>query len=46
VAFHAVRTESSFKQTGDAAMLELAALNFEQIVREGEEPETCIAQLA
>jgi hypothetical protein len=26
-------------------MLKLADLNFEQIVRESEEPETCIAQL-
>ena len=46
MVLHAVRTESSFKQIDDAAMLKLASLNFEQIVREGEEPKACIAQLA
>src|SRR5690349_20229190 len=43
---HAVRAESSFKQIGDTAVLKLASLNFEQIVREGEKPKACIAQLA
>ena len=46
VVLHGVRTEPSFKQIDDAAMLKPACLNLEQIVREGEEPETCIAQLA
>src|SRR4029450_1677476 len=46
VVLHAVRAESPFKQIDDAAMLELARLQFEQIVREGEEPKPCIAQLA
>ena len=41
----AVRAKSSFEQIDDAAMLELPGLNFEQIVREREEPETCVAQL-
>jgi len=42
----AVRAKSSFEQIDDAAMLELPGLNFEQIVREREEPKTCVAQLA
>jgi hypothetical protein len=33
VVFHAVRSESSFKQIDDPAMLKLAGLTFEQIVR-------------
>ena len=41
-----VRTESSFKQVDDAAILKLAGLNFKQIIGECEEPKTCIAQLA
>src|SRR6267142_3328083 len=46
MVLNAVRTESSFKQIDDTAMFELAGLNFEQIVRESEEPKACIAQLA
>ena len=46
VMLHAVRTESSLKEIDNAAMFKLASLNLEQIVRESEEPETCIAQLA
>jgi len=38
-----VRTESSFKEVDNAAMLKLASLNLQQIVSENEEPETCIA---
>ncbi len=37
---HAVRAETPFKQIDDAAVLELARLNFEQIVGEGEQPKT------
>jgi len=44
--FHAVRTEASLKEIDNAAMFKLAGLNLKQIVRESEEPETCIAQLA
>jgi hypothetical protein len=44
--FHAVCAESSLKEIDNAAMFKLASLNLEQIVRESEEPETCIAQLA
>ena len=46
MVLHAIRAESSFKQIDDAAMLKLARLHFKQIVREDEEPKTCIAQLA
>src|SRR5262245_47987361 len=46
MVLHAVGAETPFKQIGDAAVLKLASLNLKQIVREGEEPETRIAQLA
>ena len=46
MVLHAIRAESSFKQIDDASMLKLARLHLEQIVREREEPKTCIAQLA
>jgi len=36
---HAIRAESPFKEIDNAAMLELASLNFKQIVRESEETE-------
>ena len=43
--FHAIGTESPFKEIDDAAMLELTGLHFKQIVGEAEEPETRIAKL-
>src|SRR6516165_10481060 len=46
VVLDTVRAEPSFEQIDDAAVLELPSLNFEQIVREREEPKTCVAQLA
>ena len=46
MVLHAVGAESPFKQIDDAAVFKLASLNLKQIVRESEEPKTCIAQLA
>ena len=43
---HTVRAKSSFEQIDDTAVLKLPSLHFEQIVREREEPKTCVAQLA
>lgn len=44
VVLHAVRTEPPLERTDDAAVLELTRLNLEQIVREGDEPESRGAQ--
>ena len=46
MVFDAIRAEASFEKVDNAAMLQLTGLNLKQIVRESEQPETCIAQLA
>ena len=46
VMLHAVRAESPLEQIDNAAMFKLAGLNLKQIVRQREQPETRIAQLA
>jgi hypothetical protein len=46
MVLHTVRAKSSFEQIDDAAVLELPSLHFDQIVREREEPKTCVAQFA
>jgi hypothetical protein len=46
MVLHAVRAESPFEEADNAAMLKLMSLRLKQIVRESEEPEACIAQLA
>ena len=46
VMLHAVRAETPLKEIDNAAMLKLASLDLKQIVRECEEPEPCISQLA
>jgi hypothetical protein len=46
VMLHAVRAETPLKEIDNAAMLKLASLDLKQIVREREEPEPCISQLA
>ena len=43
---HAVRAEAALEKIDNAAVLKLTGLNLKQIVCEGEQPETCIAQLA
>ena len=43
---HAVHAEVPLELIDNAAMFKLTGLNLEQIVCEGEQPETCIAQLA
>jgi len=46
MVFHAVRAEAPLEQIDNAAMFKLTGLNLGQIVRESEQPETGIAQLA
>jgi hypothetical protein len=46
MVLHAIGTEASFEQIDDAAVLELACLNLEEIICEGEQPVACIAQLS
>src|SRR5689334_24663253 len=46
MVLHAIRAESPIKEIDNAAVLELASLNLKQVVRESEEPETRVAQLA
>ena len=46
MVLHAVRTEPPLEQIDNAAVLELTRLSLKQIVGEGEEPETRIAELA
>jgi hypothetical protein len=46
MVLHAVRAESPLEEADNAAMRQLTSLHLEQIVRESEEPEACIAQLA
>jgi hypothetical protein len=43
---HTIRAKTPLEQIDNAAMLKLAGLHFEQIVREGEEPEAGAAQLS
>ena len=46
MVLHAVRAEAALEKIDDTAVLELTGLHLEQIVREREQPETCIAQFA
>ncbi len=43
---HAIRAKAPLEKIDNAAMFKLTSLNLKQIVREGKQPETCIAQLA
>jgi hypothetical protein len=44
MVLYAVRAEAPLEKIDNAAMLKLTGLNLKQIVGEGEQPETCIAQ--
>jgi hypothetical protein len=46
MVLHAVRAEAPLEKIDNAAMFKLTGLNLGQIVRQREQPETCIAQLA
>jgi hypothetical protein len=46
MVLHAVRAEAPLEKIDNAAMFKLTGLNLKQIVREGEQPETRVAQLA
>src|SRR5579863_4917952 len=43
---HTVRAEAALEQIDNAAVFKLTGLHLKQIIGEGEQPETCIAQLA
>jgi hypothetical protein len=46
MVLHAVGAEAPLEQIDNSAILKLTGLNFQQIIREGEQPETRVAQLA
>ncbi len=46
MVLHAVRAKAPLEKTGDPAMFKLTGLYLQQIIREGEQPETSITKLA